>query len=103
MLLNHGELNGHCFLEESSVKEISPYTQLDNDYGYNGYNLCVFSSLNKEKGFGDEGQGLEEEAKELTFWIDPKRDFVGLIMSQMLQTILLKVTEEITKSEEKNQ
>ena len=87
MLLNHGELNGHRFLEESSVKEIySPHTQLDNDYGYNGYNLWVTSSLNKEKGFGDEGLWTGGGYEGTHFWIDPKRDFVGLIMSQMFET-----------------
>ena len=87
MLLNHGELNGHRFLEESSVREIySPHTQLDSDYGYNGYNLWVTSSLNKEKGFGDEGLWTGGGYEGTHFWIDPKRDFVGLIMSQMFET-----------------
>ena len=87
MLLNHGELNGHRFLEESSVREIySPHTQLENDYGYNGYNLWVTSSLNKEKGFGDEGLWTGGGYEGTHFWIDPKRDFVGLIMSQMFET-----------------
>ena len=56
MLLNHGELNGYRFLNESTVKEMySPHTQLENEYGYNGYNLWVTSELVKEKGEGDEG------------------------------------------------
>lgn len=87
MLLNHGELNGHRFLNESSVKEIyAPHTQLENEYGYNGYNLWVTSDLYKDKGFGDgdlwSGGGYEGTH----FWIDPKRDFVGLIMTQMFET-----------------
>ena len=50
MLLNHGELNGHRFLNESSVKEIyAPHTQLDNEYGYNGYNLWITSDLYQRK------------------------------------------------------
>ena len=87
MLLNHGELNGHRFLNESSVKEMyAPHTQLENEYGYNGYNLWVTSDLYKDKGFGDgdlwSGGGYEGTH----FWIDPKRDFVGLIMTQMFET-----------------
>jgi CubicO group peptidase (beta-lactamase class C family) len=87
MLLNHGELNGHRFLNESSVKEIySPHTQLDNEYGYNGYNLWITSSLMKKQGFGDEGLWTGGGYEGTHFWIDPKRDFVGLIMTQMFET-----------------
>ena len=87
MLLNHGELNGHRFLNESSVKEIyAPHTQLENEYGYNGYNLWVTSDLYKEKGFGDGGLWSGGGYEGTHFWIDPKRDFVGLIMTQMFET-----------------
>tara|TARA_B100001093_G_scaffold497546_1_gene544606 strand:+ start:15252 stop:16601 length:1350 start_codon:yes stop_codon:yes gene_type:complete len=87
MLLNYGELNGHRFLEESSVKEIiSPHTQLDNKYGFNGYNLWITSNLVKEQGYGDDGLWTGGGYEGTHFWIDPKRDFVGLIMSQMHET-----------------
>jgi CubicO group peptidase (beta-lactamase class C family) len=87
MLLNHGQLNGHRFLNESSVKQLySPQTQLENEYGFNGFNLWVTSSLYKEKGFGDEGLWTGGGYEGTHFWIDPKRDFVGLIMSQMFET-----------------
>ena len=87
MLLNHGELNGYRFLNESTVKEMySPHTQLENEYGYNGYNLWVTSELVKEKGEGDEGLWRGGGYEGTHFWIDPKRDFVGVIMSQMFET-----------------
>jgi CubicO group peptidase (beta-lactamase class C family) len=87
MLLNHGQLNGYRFLNESSVKQLySPQTQLENEYGYNGFNLWVTSSLYKEKGFGDEGLWTGGGYEGTHFWVDPKRDFVGLIMSQMFET-----------------
>lgn len=87
MLLNHGELNGHRFLNESSVKELyAPHTQLNNEYGYNGYNLWITSNLYKEKGFGDEGLWTGGGYEGTHFWIDSKRDFVGLIMTQMFET-----------------
>ena len=39
MLTNHGSLNQEQFLSPQTVKEItSPHTQLENDWGYNGYN-----------------------------------------------------------------
>ena len=87
MLLNHGKLNGHRFLNESSVKEIySPHTLLDSDDGYNGYNLWVTSSLMKKQGFGDEGLWTGGGYEGTHFWVDPKRDFVGLVMTQMFHT-----------------
>ena len=87
MLLNHGKLNGYRFLNESSVKEIySPHTQLDNEYGYNGYNLWVTSKKSRELGHGDEGLWSGGGYEGTHFWIDPKRDFVGLIMTQMFET-----------------
>lgn len=87
MLLNHGELNGYRFLNETTVKEIySPHTQLENEYGYNGYNLWITSDLVKEKGEGDAGLWRGGGYEGTHFWIDPKRDFVGVILSQMFQT-----------------
>ena len=87
MLLNHGKLNGHRFLNESSVKEIySPHTQLDNEYGYNGYNLWVTSKKSRELGHGDEGLWSGGGYEGTHFWIDPKRDFVGVILTQMYKT-----------------
>ena len=84
MLLNRGQLNGKRFLLENTVDEItSPHTQLDNPWGYNGYNLWVTGDSLKIKGWGDTGlwQGGGYEGTQ--FWIDPKRKFVGVIMSQI--------------------
>ena len=90
MLLNHGELNGYRFLNESTVKEMySPHTQLEDEYGYNGYNLWVTSELVKEKGEGDEGLWRGGGYEGTHFWIDPKRDFVGVILSQMFESTKL--------------
>ena len=84
MLLNRGKLNGKRFLLEKTVEEItSPHTQLDNPWGYNGYNLWVTGDSLKIKGWGDTGlwQGGGYEGTQ--FWIDPKRKFVGVMMSQI--------------------
>jgi len=84
MLLNHGELNGHRFLEKSTVQEIyAPHTQLDNEWGYNGYNLWVSSKKELEMGTGDEGLWSGGGYEQTHFWVDPKRDFVAVIMTQM--------------------
>ena len=84
MLLNHGTLNGHRFLEKSTVEQIyAPHTQLDNEWGYNGYNLWVSSAKDIEMGYGDEGLWRGGGYEQTNFWVDPKRKLVGLIMSQM--------------------
>tara|TARA_B110000037_G_scaffold214500_1_gene270472 strand:- start:5244 stop:6542 length:1299 start_codon:yes stop_codon:yes gene_type:complete len=87
MLMNYGKLNGIQFLNEETVKEItSPQTQLNNDWGFNGYNLWVTSDTLKKLGTGDSNlwQGGGYEGTE--FWIDSKRDFVGVKMSQLQPT-----------------
>ena len=84
MLMNKGELNDKQFLNQETVEEIiSPHTQLENKWGYNGYNLWVTSDTLKILGIGDSGlwQGGGYEGTE--FWIDSKRGFVGLKMSQL--------------------
>lgn len=84
MLLNHGTLNGHRFLEEATVKQIyAPHTQLDSEWGHNGYNLWVSSAKDLEMGYGDEGLWRGGGYEQTHFWVDPKRDFVAVLMSQM--------------------
>lgn len=86
MLLNGGTLNGHRFLNEETVKEIhSPHTQLDNPYGYNGYNLWVSSDSMRIHGFGDEGLWLGGGYEGTHFWVDPKREFVGIFLTQIFE------------------
>ena len=58
----------------------SPHTQIENEYGYNGYNLWVTSDKHIE-GTGDEGLWTGG-GYEGIFWIDRKRKF-GLIMTQI--------------------
>tara|TARA_B100001245_G_C22844519_1_gene405977 strand:- start:383 stop:1222 length:840 start_codon:yes stop_codon:yes gene_type:complete len=84
MLMNYGELNHKQFLKPETVEEItSPQTQLDNDWGYNGYNLWVTSDTLRKLGYGDRElwQGGGYEGTE--FWIDSRRGFVGVKMSQL--------------------
>ena len=84
MLTNHGSLNQEQFLSPQTVKEItSPHTQLENKWGYNGYNIWVTSDTLRKLGVGDSGlwQGGGYEGTE--FWIDSKRGFVAVKMSQL--------------------
>jgi len=83
MLLNYGELNGVRVLEASTVEDIhSPHTQLNNPYGHNGYNLWVSSDSMRVQGTGDSGLWIGGGYEGTHFWVDPKREFVGVIMTQ---------------------
>ncbi|MCY3564865.1 MAG: serine hydrolase [Gammaproteobacteria bacterium] len=84
MLLNHGTLNGTRFLETSTVEDIySPHTQLDNPEGYNGFNLWVTGEPTRTREQGEEGLWVGGGYEGTHFWVDPKREFVGIIMSQI--------------------
>lgn len=84
MLLHRGTLNEHRFLEKETVEDIyAPHTQLDNPYGYNGYNLWISGDSMRIKGQGDAGLWIGGGYEGTHFWADPKREFVGVIMTQM--------------------
>ena len=83
MLLQGGVLNGQRILDESTVQEIhAPHTRI-SPYGYNGYNLWVTTDSMKVMGHGDAGLWLGWGYEGTHFWVDPKREFVGVIMSQI--------------------
>ena len=83
MLLKRGELNGYRFLEKATVEDIyAPHTQKDNPYGYNGYNLWISGDSMKAKKQGEAGLWIGGGYECTYFWADPKRNFVGVIMSQ---------------------
>jgi CubicO group peptidase (beta-lactamase class C family) len=84
MLLRRGDLNGYRMLNESTVADITaPHTQLDNDFGYNGYNLWVNNGRLSDGSQGTGGLWIGGGYEGTHFWIDPARKFVGLIMSQI--------------------
>lgn len=85
MLLRRGELNGHRVLERDTVKEIaSPHTQLDNPYGYNGYNLWISNGKLFDGSQGPAPLWIGGGYEGTHFWIDPVREFVGVVMTQIL-------------------
>ncbi len=84
MLLNRGTLNGIRFLEKETIEDIySPHTLLDSPYGYNGYNLWVSGDSMRVKEHGEAGLWIGGGYENTHFWVDPKRNFVAIIMSQM--------------------
>ena len=87
IFLHNGKLNDKRFLDESTIDEIvSPHTQINSPWGYNGYNLWVTGDTLRKRGWGEEGlwQGGGYEGTQ--FWIDSKREFVGVIMTQIHHT-----------------
>ncbi|MEN1785938.1 MAG: serine hydrolase [Bacteroidota bacterium] len=83
MLLKRGELNGYRFLEKETVEDIyAPQTQLDNPYGHDGYNLWVSGDSMRIKEQGEAGLWIGGGYECTHFWADPKRNFVGIVMSQ---------------------
>ncbi|MEE4216385.1 MAG: serine hydrolase domain-containing protein [Xanthomonadales bacterium] len=86
MLLRRGELNGYRFLEESTVEEIAaPHTDLDSPWGHNGYNLWVSNGKLGDGEMGPAPLWIGGGYEGTHFWIDPEREFVGIIMSQIVQ------------------
>jgi len=84
ILLNNGNLNGVNFLKKSTIKEMSsPHTQVDSYDGYNGYNLWVTNDNYRKDGIGDSNLWTGGGYEGTHFWIDRKRGFVGLIMTQI--------------------
>jgi len=88
MLLGRGELNGVRILDETSIEElIKPRTELDNPYGYNGYNLWIsngYRGENRPRTPGGLWVGGGYEGTR--FWIDPDREIVGVLLTQIHET-----------------
>ena len=87
ILLGRGELGGQRLLDESTIADLTaPHTQLDSEFGHNGYNLWISNGL---YGDGEQGPGplwIGGGYEGTHFWIDPQRGFVGVIMSQIFET-----------------
>ncbi len=86
MLLNRGELNGERFLDEATVAEmVRPHTQLDSDWGHNGYNVWVNSGKLGDGSYGQGGLWIVGGYEGTHGWVDPQNGFVGVIMTQIVK------------------
>jgi CubicO group peptidase (beta-lactamase class C family) len=84
MLLRRGELNGVRLLDEKTVEDMtSPQTQLDNEYGYNGYNIWINNGKFADGSAGRGGLWIGGGYEGTHFWVDPEYQFVGVIMTQI--------------------
>lgn len=83
MLLQRGQLNGYRYLEAATVDDmIAPHTQLDSPYGYNGYNFWISNGTLADGDTGPAPLWIGGGYEGTHFWIDPKREFVGVIATQ---------------------
>jgi CubicO group peptidase (beta-lactamase class C family) len=86
MLLRRGELDGHRLLEEATILDLTaPHTQTDSDWGHNGYNLWISNGRLSDGAFGPAPLWVGGGYEGTQFWIDPERQFVGVMMTQIHQ------------------
>lgn len=85
VLLNRGELDGKRLLDEETVAEmVAPHTQLNDDWGHNGYNIWVNSGKLSTGGFGRGGLWNVSGYEGTYGWVDPELGFVGVMMTQLI-------------------
>ena len=87
LLLNNGKLNHHRFLNKETLEKMFSNIDTKDEHGIStGFGLFITGEILKKYGKGDSGL-LEGGGYESTsFWIDPKRKFVGLLMTQANQS-----------------
>lgn len=86
MLMHDGELNEYRALETTTIEEMSaPHTQKNSPWGHNGYNLWVTGDTLRKMGTGEAGLWVSGGYEGTYCWIDRKRGFVGLVMTQMFE------------------
>ena len=84
MLLRHGTLGERRFLERSTVETLyAPHTLTESPHGHNGFNLWVSGQAMREAGEGDAGLWIGGGYEGTHFWVDPKREFVAVVLTQV--------------------
>lgn len=84
MILGRGEVDGVRILSEETINDMtSPHTEVDSEWGYNGYNLWVTSGKLYDQSQGVAGLWVGGGYEGTHFWIDPDRKILGLIMTQI--------------------
>ena len=86
MLLRHGTLGERRFLERASVETLyAPHTLTDSPHGHNGLNLWVSGQAMRDAGQGDAGLWIGGGYEGTHFWVDPKRGFVAVLLTQVFR------------------
>ena len=87
LLLNGGILNGHRFLNESTIKNMITSVDTQDGYGINtNFGLYITGDSTVAQKKGDKGLWQGGGYEGTSFWVDPKREFVGLLMTQVNQS-----------------
>ena len=86
MLLRHGSLGEYRFLQRSSVETLyAPHTLTDSPHGHNGFNLWVSGQAMRDADDGDAGLWIGGGYEGTHFWVDPKRQFVAVVLTQVFR------------------
>ncbi len=84
MLLSRGLLDGVRILDQASIEAmVAPHTQIDDPKGHNGYNIWVSNGLQNDGSFGVSGLWQGGGYESTHYWVDPERELVGVVFSQM--------------------
>jgi len=84
MLLGRGKVGGVRVLDEETIELLTAaHTQLDSEYGHNGFNLWINSGLLSSGENGVGGLWIGGGYEGTHFWVDPERGLVGVIMTQV--------------------
>ena len=89
MLLNGGELDGVRLLSPKTI-DLMTRDHLSDDHPFDapgvgfGLGFAVITDLAQYGGLGSEGNYAWGGAASTVFWIDPKEELVGLLMTQLL-------------------
>ena len=86
MLLRHGALGERRFLKRASVEALyAPHTLTNSPHGHNGFNLWVSGQAMRDAGDGDAGLWMGGGYEGTHFWVDPKRGFVAVLLTQVFR------------------
>ena len=86
MLLRHGTLGERRFLERGTVETLyAPHTLTGTPNGHNGFNLWVSGQAMRDAGNGDSGLWIGGGYEGTHFWVDPKREFVAVVLTQVFR------------------
>lgn len=86
MLLRHGTLGERRFLERGTVETLyAPHTLTGSPNGHNGFNLWVSGQAMRDAGNGDAGLWIGGGYEGTHFWVDPKREFVAVVLTQVFR------------------
>ena len=87
LLLNNGKLNHHRFLNKETLEKMFSNVDTEDKHGIStGFGLFITGETLKNDGKGDSGLLQGGGYESTSFWIDPKRKLVGLLMTQTNQS-----------------